>query len=95
LAAELAQKVDDSLKQTKNPQTTAQAFASQANMSAAEMVRETGYIKPGDNVQDIGTSPQFEEGIAPLENANDVGEKTPSKQLQYRCWWIKEPRRRI
>ena len=79
LAAELAQKVDDSLKQTKNPQATAQAFASQANMSPAEMVRETGYIKPGDNVPDIGTSPQFEEGIAPLENVNDVGEKTPIK----------------
>jgi len=79
LAAELAQKADDSLKQTKNPQATAQAFASQANMSPAEMVRETGYIKPGDNVPDIGTSPQFEEGIASLENPNDVGEKTPIK----------------
>ena len=48
-------------------------------MSPAEMVRETGYIKPGDNVPNIGTSPQFEEGIAPLENVNDVGEKTPIK----------------
>ncbi len=76
-AAELAQRIDDSLKETKDPQKTAQQFAAEANMSAADMVKETGYIKPGDDVKDIGTSPQFEEGIAPLENANDVGDKTP------------------
>src|SRR5207249_6786454 len=70
LAAELAQKVADSLKETKDPQKTAQAFASQANMTAAQMIRETGYIKPGDNVENIGTSPQFESGIASLENPN-------------------------
>ncbi len=75
--AELAQKVSDSLKQTKDPQKTAQEFASQANMSVADMVRETGYVKPGDTVDKIGNSPQFEEGIAPLENPQDVGEKTP------------------
>lgn len=80
LAAELAQKVADSLKETKDPQKTAQQFAAQANMSAAEMVRETGYIKPGDDVPNIGTSPQFESGIASLENANDVGDKTPVKE---------------
>ncbi len=80
LAAELAQKVADSLKETKDPQKTAQAFASQANMAVAAMIRETGYIKPGDNVENIGTSPQFESGIAPLENPNDVGEKTPIKE---------------
>jgi len=77
VAAELAQKIDDSLKQTKDPQKTAQEFASQANMSAADMVKETGYVKPGDDVPNIGNSPQFEEGIAPLENAGDVGDKTP------------------
>ena len=46
-------------------------------MSAAEMVKETFYVKPGDDIPNIGISPQFEEGIAPLENAKDVGEKTP------------------
>ena len=46
-------------------------------MSVGEMVRETGYVKPGDTVDKIGNSPQFEEGIAPLENPQDVGEKTP------------------
>ena len=77
LAAELAQKIDDSLKQTKDVQKTAQEFASQANMSAADMIKETGYVKPGDDVPGIGVSQQFEEGIAPLQNAGDVGEKTP------------------
>ena len=77
VAAELAQKVADSLKQTKDPQKTAAEFAGQANMSVADMVKETGFVKPGDNIANIGTSPQFEEGIAPLEAVNDVGEKTP------------------
>ena len=77
VAAELAQKVADSLKQTKDPAKTAQEFAGQANMNAAEMVRETGYVKPGDDIPNIGVSPQFEEGISLLVNANDVGDKTP------------------
>ena len=77
VAAELAQKISDTLKQNKDVQATAQQFAGQANMSAAEMVRETGYVKPGDNVENIGTSPQFEAGIEPLQNQGDVGEKTP------------------
>ncbi len=77
VAAELAQKVADSLKQTKDLQKTAQQFASQANMSVADMIKETGYVKPGDDVPNIGVSPQFEEGIQPLEAVNDVGDKTP------------------
>jgi len=76
-AAELAQKVTDSLKETHDPLKTAQQFAAQANMSAADMVKETAYVKAGDDVPNIGVSPQFEEGIAPLANANDVGDKTP------------------
>ena len=76
-AAELAQKVSDALKQNKDVQATAQQFAGEANMSVAEMVRETPYVKPGDNVENIGTSPQFEQGIAALENPQDVGDKTP------------------
>lgn len=79
LAAELAQKIADALKENKDPQKTAQSFAAQANMSAADMVRETGYVKPGDDVENIGTSQQFESGIASLENPNDVGDKTPIK----------------
>ncbi len=76
-AADLAQKVVEDLKQTKDVQATAQKFAAQANMSAAEMVRETNFVKPGDTVENIGNSPQFEEGIVNLNNPNDVGEKTP------------------
>ncbi|MEJ7625020.1 MAG: peptidyl-prolyl cis-trans isomerase [Pyrinomonadaceae bacterium] len=77
VAAELAQKVVDSLKQTKDPLATAQAFAGEANSGATEMVKETGFLKPGDDVPNIGVSPQFEEGIAPLAAVGDVGEKTP------------------
>jgi peptidyl-prolyl cis-trans isomerase D len=77
VTADLAQKVVEDLKQTKDVQATAQKFAAQANMSVAEMVRETPFVKPGDNVENVGVSPQFEEGIKNLENANDVGEKIP------------------
>jgi peptidyl-prolyl cis-trans isomerase D len=78
-AADLAQKAVDRLKETKNAQQVAQEIAVEANMKPAEMVRETAFIKPGDSVPDIGISPQFEEGIVGLENANDVGERTPIK----------------
>ena len=76
-AAELANKITETLKQNTNVQQTAEQYAAEANMAPAEMVRETGYVKPGDNVENIGTSPQFEQGIAGLENPNDVGERTP------------------
>jgi hypothetical protein len=77
VAAELAGKISDELKQNKDIQKTAQDFASQANMNVTDMIRETGYVKPGDNVDKIGVSQQFEEGIAGLENPQDVGDKTP------------------
>ncbi len=77
VAAELAQKVDDRLKEVKDVQKVADEFAAQANMSPKDMVRETGYVKPGDDVENIGNSPQFEQGIASLENQGDVGDKTP------------------
>ena len=76
-AAELAQKVTDRLKETKDVQKTAEEFAAQANMSVTDMVRETGFVKPGDTVENVGVSPQFEEGIAALENQSDVGDKIP------------------
>jgi peptidyl-prolyl cis-trans isomerase D len=77
VAAELAQKVSESLKQTKDVAKTAAEFAGQANMTTTEMIRETGYVKPGDNVENVGISPQFEEGIAGLANQGDVGERIP------------------
>lgn len=76
-AAELAQKVTDSLKQSKDVAKTAAEFASEANMSVADMIKETDYVKPGDTVPNIGNSPQFESGIEPLEAVGDIGEKTP------------------
>ncbi|HMJ07647.1 MAG TPA: peptidyl-prolyl cis-trans isomerase [Pyrinomonadaceae bacterium] len=77
VAAELAGKVSASLKETKDANKTAQQFAGQANSSVADMVRETAYIKPGDDVPNIGIAPDFEAGIASLENASDVGDKIP------------------
>ncbi|MEP6902509.1 MAG: peptidyl-prolyl cis-trans isomerase [Actinomycetota bacterium] len=77
VVADLAQKIVDDLKQTKDVQKTAEKFAAQANMSVKDMVRETPFVKPGDNIENIGISPQFEGGIAGLENPNEVGEKTP------------------
>lgn len=75
--AELAKKIAAALKENKNVEAVAQQFAGEANMSTAEMIRETAYVKPGDNVEKIGTSPQFEEGIAGLSNPQDVGDEIP------------------
>lgn len=75
--AELAKRVAAALKENRDVEATAKAFASEANMNASEMVRETEFIKPGDNVEFIGVSPQFEEGIASLEKPNDVGDEVP------------------
>lgn len=78
-AAKLAERVQARFKELKDPQKVAQELASQANMSPAEMVKETPYIRPGDDVPNIGNSQQFEDGIAPLNNANDIGERTSIK----------------
>ncbi len=78
-AAELAGRAAQRLKETKDAQKVAAELASDAAMSPAEMIKETPLIKPGDNVPDIGSSPQFEEAIKPLENVGDVGERIPVK----------------
>jgi peptidyl-prolyl cis-trans isomerase D len=67
------------VKETKYPQKVAQELAGEANMKPADMVKETPFVKPGDDVPGIGTSQQFEAAIAPLNNANDVGERTGVK----------------
>lgn len=79
-AFQIAQKAQAKLKETKDPQKVAQDFAAEANMTPAEMVRETGYVKPGDDVANIGVNQQFEAALAPLNNANDVGEATGVKE---------------
>ena len=79
VAAKLAERAQTRLKETKDPKKVAQELAAEANMSPAEMVRETPYIKPGDDVPEIGSNQQFEAAIAPLNNPNDVGERTGVK----------------
>ena len=78
-AAKIAERAKNRLKETKDPQKVAQELAADANMTPAEMVRETSFIKPGDDVKDIGNSQQFEAVIAPLNNPNDVGDQTGVK----------------
>jgi peptidyl-prolyl cis-trans isomerase D len=76
IAQKIAQKAEARLKETKDVQKVAQELAGEANMSPAEMVRETSFVKPGDDVPKIGSSQQFEAAIEPLNNPNDVGERT-------------------
>ncbi len=78
-AAKLAERAQARLKETKDPQKVAQELAAEANMKPADMVKETPFIKPGDDVPGIGSSQQFEAAIAPLNNANDVGDRTGVK----------------
>jgi peptidyl-prolyl cis-trans isomerase D len=78
-AFQLAQKAKKRLDETKDPQKVAQELAGEAHMTPAEMVRETSFIKPGDDVPDIGSNQQFEQALEPLNNPNDVGEATGIK----------------
>lgn len=79
VAAQIAERAEQRLKETKDFQKVAQELAAEANMSVGEMVKETPFVKPGDDVPDIGSSPQFEEAVAPLENANDIGSRVNIK----------------
>jgi len=78
-ALKVATKAYQRLKETKDIQKVAQEVAGEANMAAADMVRETPYIKPGDDVKDIGTNQQFESAVAQLNNPNDIAEPTGIK----------------
>ncbi len=78
-AFQVAQKAHNRLRETKDPQKVAQELAAEANMTPAEMVRETPFIKPADDVPEIGSNQQFEQALEPLNNPNDVGEVTGIK----------------
>jgi peptidyl-prolyl cis-trans isomerase D len=78
-AFQIAQKALTRLKETKDPQKVAQELAAEANMKPAEMVRETPFVKPADDVPEIGNNQQFEQALAPLNNPNDIGEVTGIK----------------
>lgn len=75
----VAQKAQERLKETHDVAKVAQEFAAEANMTAAEMTKETGFVKPGDDVPEIGSSPQFEDAIKPLEEPNQVGDRVGVK----------------
>ena len=79
VAAKLAERAQARLKETKDVQKVAQELAAEANMKPAEMVKETPFIKPGDDVPEIGSSQQFEAVIEPLNNPGDAGERTGVK----------------
>ena len=79
VAFKLATQAQGRLKETKDVQKVAQELAAEANMTPSEMVKETPFIKPDDDVPGIGSSQQFEAAIAPLNNPNDVGERTGVK----------------
>ncbi|HEV8427427.1 MAG TPA: SurA N-terminal domain-containing protein [Pyrinomonadaceae bacterium] len=73
-AFQVAQKAKKRLDETRDPQKVAQELAGEAHMTPAEMVRETAFIKKGDDVPNVGVNQQFEGAIEPLNNPNDVGE---------------------
>jgi peptidyl-prolyl cis-trans isomerase D len=79
VALKLAERAQSRLKETKDPEKVAQELAPEANMKPGEMVKETPFVKPGDDVPDIGSNQQFESAIAPLNNAGDIGERTGIK----------------
>ncbi|HEU4511307.1 MAG TPA: peptidyl-prolyl cis-trans isomerase [Pyrinomonadaceae bacterium] len=78
-AFQLAQKAHARLQETKDPQKVAQEFAAQANMNPAQMVRETPFVKPQDDVPDIGSNQQFEQTLEKLNNPQEVGDVTGIK----------------
>jgi peptidyl-prolyl cis-trans isomerase D len=78
-AQAVAQKAEEMLKQTHDPQKVAQAIAPEANMKPEEMVKTTPFIIPGSDVPDIGSSPQFEDAIKPLEQPGQVGDRVGVK----------------
>lgn len=78
-AADIAARAAARLKETKDFKKVSEELAGEANMSAGAMVKETAFVKPGDNVTDIGNSDQFWEAIKPLENPGDVGDRVSIK----------------
>jgi peptidyl-prolyl cis-trans isomerase D len=74
VAQQTARRAAELLRETKDPQQVAQRLAAEANMAPAEMVRETPFVKPQDEVPEIGSSPDFESAIQPLEEQGQIGD---------------------
>ncbi|MBC7929406.1 MAG: peptidyl-prolyl cis-trans isomerase [Rubrivivax sp.] len=77
-AQAVAQKAVERMK-SEDIQKVAQALAAEANMKPEEMVKTTPFVKPGDDVPEIGSSPQFEDAIKPLEEAGQIGDRVGVK----------------
>ncbi|MCA1591592.1 MAG: SurA N-terminal domain-containing protein [Acidobacteria bacterium] len=78
-AAQLAARAAESLKGGKDFQTVAKELAPEANMKPEEMIKTTPFVKPGDNVPDIGSSPQFEQAVEPLNDPGQIGDRVSVK----------------
>ncbi len=79
-AAALAQRAAERLKATNgNYPEVAKELAAEANMNPADMLKETPFVKPGDDVPEIGSNPTFEEAIKPLEEPNQIGDRVSIK----------------
>jgi parvulin-like peptidyl-prolyl isomerase len=78
-AKDIAQKAYERLRETKDPQKVAQELAAEANMKPADMVRETAFVKRGDDVPNIGSNQQFEQALDTLNNPKDVAVPTGVK----------------
>jgi peptidyl-prolyl cis-trans isomerase D len=78
-AARIAERAQNRLKETKDAQKVAQELAAEANMKPADMVKETPFIQPGDDVPNIGSSQQFDAVVAPMNSPGEVGERTGVK----------------
>ncbi len=78
-AAQLAARAVERLKATKDFPAVAKELAGEANMNAAEMVKTTPFVKPGDTIPDIGSSPQFEQAIEPLTEPGQIGDRVSIK----------------
>ena len=78
-AQAVAQKAVEQLKGGGDMQKVAQSLAAEANMKPEEMVKTTPFVKPGDDVPDIGSSPQFEDAIKSLEEAGQTGDRVGVK----------------
>lgn len=78
-AMQVAAKAQVRLKELKDPQKVAQEIAKDANMAPGDMVRETPYLQPDDDIPQIGNNQQFHQALASLNNVNDVGDSTGVK----------------
>ena len=78
-AAALAQRAAERLKATNNYPEVAKELAADANMNPTDMLKETPFVKPGDDVPDIGSNPTFEDALKALEEPGTIGDRVAIK----------------